>query len=179
MRITDGGEVVADYARTYDRDRLVEARGTPTYFATTSGTSNDLRGRDRLAEACPIAHAFLQALLDRDVSIRPQTAQLNRLLERYGADALTAAIDVALERGAIAASSVDQILDQRSRATGSAPPLPPCSRTTIASARFGSGTTTSNPTTHWRARRIPMTLHEQLHAIGLKAVGDELDVTVR
>ncbi len=125
VRITDGGEVVADHARSYDRDRVIEAKEHLDALRDHKRHAHELRGRDRLTEACPAARAFLQALLDRDVPIRPQTAHLNRLLDRYGAEALTEAIEVAIERGAIAASSVDQILDQRTRATRSAPPLPP------------------------------------------------------
>jgi transposase len=123
VRITDGVELVADHARSYDRDCVIEAKAHIEALRDRKRHARDLRGRDRLTDACPAARSFLQALLDRDVPIRPQTAHLNRLLDRYGSEALADAIQVAIERGAIAASSVDQILDQRTRARGAPPPL--------------------------------------------------------
>ena len=121
---TSAGEVIANHARSYDRDQVIEAPEHLEALRDDKRHASMLRGRDRLIDACPNAHDLLQAVLDRDAPIRPHTAHLNRLLDRYGAEALSAAIDTALERGAIAASSVDQILDQQTRAKRLPPPLP-------------------------------------------------------
>ena len=123
LRILDGAELVAKHTRSYDRGRQIEQPEHIEALHDHKRHARQLRGRDRLFDACSNAQTFLQALADRDIPIRPQTARLNLLLERYGADELSLAIDIALDRGAVAASSVDQILDQRHRAQGGVPRL--------------------------------------------------------
>jgi hypothetical protein len=59
----------------------------------------------------------------RGEPLRPVTARLNRLLDRYGADELAAAIDIVLERGSPHPSSVAHVLDQRARSRGIAPAI--------------------------------------------------------
>lgn len=124
IRITDEVAVIAEHGRSYDRGCVIEAKQHLEALRDRKRHAAELRGRDRLTEACPVAQSFLEALLQRDVPIRPQTAHLNRLLERYGAEMLGEAIQTAMDRGAFAASSVDQILDQQSRANNAPPPLP-------------------------------------------------------
>jgi len=51
------------------------------------------------------------------------TSRLLRLLDRFGATPLDAAIADALGRGALSAQSVAHVLDQALRATGAPPPL--------------------------------------------------------
>jgi len=124
VRLTDdAGEVVAEHRRTYDRDCTIEDQTHLAALRAHKRHAVGLHGRDRLLQLCPVAEPFLQALIQRDTPIRPQTFHLNRLLDRYGAPELATALEIALERGAIAAASVDQILDQRSREGGRAPPL--------------------------------------------------------
>lgn len=51
------------------------------------------------------------------------TTRLLKLLDRYGAADLDAALAEALTRGAISAASVAHLLDQQARLRGQAPPL--------------------------------------------------------
>ncbi len=59
----------------------------------------------------------------RGEPLRPVTARLNRLLDRYGAKEFATAVDIVLERGSPHPSSVAHVLDQRARARGTAPAL--------------------------------------------------------
>src|SRR5262249_41389361 len=80
-------------------------------------------GRDRLRAACPSAASFIAELALRGGHLGGTTSRLLRLLDRYGADALDAAIAEALRRGAVSAAAVAHVLDQKQRADGSPPPL--------------------------------------------------------
>ena len=85
--------------------------------------AHELRGRDRLRTACAHAEPFLEAIALRGGHLGGTTSRLLRLLDRFGATALDAAIADALGRGALSAQSVAYVLDQALRAAGAPPPL--------------------------------------------------------
>jgi transposase len=125
VRIVDNetGEELADHLRYYDRGMCVEDRRHVAELAEKKRRARELRGRDRLRQACGNADAFIEALAVRNVPLSPQTSRLLRLLDRYGADELNTALAEALERQALSAASVAHILDQRTRARRLPPPL--------------------------------------------------------
>jgi ABC-type transporter Mla subunit MlaD len=102
---------------------MIAARGLRTTHIWRASRAHDLRGRDRLRQACPRAEAFLDALARRGDPLARQTTQLLRLLDQVGASALNAALDDALARGALSAVSVAHVLDQRRRARRQPPPV--------------------------------------------------------
>ena len=65
----------------------------------------------------------LEALALRGEPMGGHTSRLLKLLDRYGATDLDAALAEALARGAISAASVAHVLDQQARLRGQAPPL--------------------------------------------------------
>lgn len=124
VRITKtDGIVVARHQRSYDRGQRVEDAKHIDALAAKKRRARELRGRDRLTDACPRANDILEAMCLRGEPLRPVTARLNRLLDRYGADELSAAIDIVLDRGSPHPSSVAHVLDQRARSRGVAPPI--------------------------------------------------------
>ena len=123
VRLVDGTTEVARHARSYDRGQPIEDVAHLAALAHVKRAAHELRGRDRLRTACAHADAFLEALALRGEPLAGHTAQLLRLLDRYGTAELEAALADALARGAISAASVAHVLDQRTRARHAPPPL--------------------------------------------------------
>lgn len=115
VRIFDGTHLVADHPRSFDKRHVVEVVAHIDELGAEKRRASELRGRDRLRALCPHADALLDDLARRGEPLRQRTASLNRLLERYGAAALDAAIAEALERGAPAVGSIAYLLDQQGR----------------------------------------------------------------
>jgi transposase len=129
VRIFDGDELVAEHTRSWGKRQVIEEQTHIDALAAQKRRASELRGRDRLRALCTNADALLDDLARRDEPLRQRTATLNRLLERYGAEALDAAIAEALEKGAPAVGSIAYLLDKESRRSGRpvplAVPLPP------------------------------------------------------
>jgi hypothetical protein len=122
IRLLDGATEVARHGRSYDRGRRLEDPAHLAALARAKRHAHDLRGRDRLRQACPHADAFLEALALRGEPLAGHTTRLLRLLDQVGPAALEAALGDALGRGAISAASVAHLLDQQRRARHQ-PPL--------------------------------------------------------
>lgn len=126
VRILDGAsDVVARHERSFGRGETIEDPVHLRGLSDLKAKAYALRGRDRLAHHCPSSPALLAAIIDRGEPIRPHTARLNKLVERYGAQAVESAICEVLERGACSAASVAHVLDQRDRRAGKRPALDP------------------------------------------------------
>lgn len=123
VRIFDGELLAAEHARSYDKRQVIEQAGHLDALAREKRRASDLRGRDRLRALCKHADALLDDLARRGEPLRNRTATLNRLLERYGAEALDAAIAEALQRGAPSVGSIGYLLDKQSRCAGGPVPL--------------------------------------------------------
>lgn len=123
VRIADGDRIVAHHVRSYDRLRVVEDPAHLQQLADQKRHAHELRGRDRLRTACAHADAFLGAVALRGGHLGGTTSRLLRLLDRFGAAPLDAAIVDAFGRGALSAQSVAHVLDQAQRAVGAPPPL--------------------------------------------------------
>ena len=127
--LADGNEVIARHKRSWSRGEVLESDDHLEGLAKTKRAGRALAGRDRLRHHCPSAEAFIEAIAKRDQPVRPQTAHLNRLLDRYGAEDLERALVAALTSGAVSAASVAHVLDQQTTARGEAPPLQPLQST--------------------------------------------------
>jgi hypothetical protein len=123
VRILDGTTEVARHARSYDRGQRIEDDAHLAALVAEKRRAHELRGRDRLRQACPHAEAFVDALALRGHPLASETTRLLRLLDQVGAAALDAALTEALQRGAISAASVAHLLDQQRRARRQPPPL--------------------------------------------------------
>jgi transposase len=123
VRLLDGGKEVARHVRCYDRGQRIEHAAHIDALAEEKRRAHELRGRDRLRQACPHADAFIGALALQGGHLGATTTRLLGLLDRFGAGALDAAIAEAHGRGALSAQSVAHILDQARRAEGAPPPL--------------------------------------------------------
>lgn len=124
VRIVDGDTEVACHARTYGRRRRIEDARHLAALAKQKRSARELTGRDRLRASCPHAGALLEEMARRGEALRHHTFRLNRLLDRYGAEALDRAIAEALERGAPSVGAVAHLCDAHQRSTGRPPVLP-------------------------------------------------------
>ncbi len=120
VRILDGTLEIARHRRCYDRHaRILDpahqeallAEKRKAFGATATG---------RLAQAVPECEALLDAAFACGESPGRQTAQLLRLLERFGAPGLRAAAREALERKTPRASSVAFLIHRQLRRQWSA-----------------------------------------------------------
>lgn len=123
VRVLDGDDEVARHQRSWDTHQQIEDESHLAGLAQEKRKAREHRGRNRLVAACPSAHAFLAQIALIGGHLGGTTARLLRLLDRYGATDVEAAIAEAHRRDAFAAQSVAHVLDQRSRARGAPPPF--------------------------------------------------------
>lgn len=123
VRIFDQGELVAEHTRSWGKRQVIEVQAHIDALAAEKRRASELRGRDRLRALCTNADALLDDLARRGEPLRQRTATLNRLLQRYGAAALDAAMAEALDKGAPAVGSIAYLLDKESRRAGRPVPL--------------------------------------------------------
>jgi Mu transposase, C-terminal domain len=124
VRILDGPAEVAHHARSYDRGQRIEADDHLAALTAAKRRAHELRGRDRLRQACPHADAFLDALARRGEFVARHTTALLRLLDQYDPGDLDAALADAVARDAVSAWAIAHRLDQHARARRTPPPVP-------------------------------------------------------
>jgi hypothetical protein len=124
VRILDGAELIASHTRSYDQDQQVE---DPTHIAELTARKHQARhhrGIDRLAQAAPNSRELLTQAAERGDNLGSITATLLRLLDRYGAAELQAAIDEAVARAVPHPNAVRLALQRRREQRNQPPPLP-------------------------------------------------------
>ena len=125
VRVLDGPVELARHTRSYDADQQIEDESHLAALTADKRKATEHRGRNRLFAVCPAAKAFLAEIALHGGHLGGTTSRLLRLLDLYGSAPLDAAIRDAHERGAFRAESVAHVLDQRRRADGQRPVMPP------------------------------------------------------
>lgn len=123
VRLLDVNTELARHVRSYDRAQKVEDPAHLHALGERKRAARELRGRDRLRAMCSHADAFLGTIARRGDPVAHHTTRLLKLLDRYGAEDLDAALADALERGAVSAESAAHICDQQTRARHQQPPV--------------------------------------------------------
>jgi hypothetical protein len=124
LRVVDGTTEVARHPRSYDRGQRIETAAHLAALTAAKRHAHELRGRDRLRQACPHADAFLDALARRGELVARHTTLLLRLLDEYDPGELDAALADAVTRDALSAWAIAHRLDQRARARRTPPSVP-------------------------------------------------------
>jgi hypothetical protein len=124
VRVLAGTEEIARHARSYDTGQVVEDEAHVRGLIAATRQTNPSSARDRLRLAVPVVATLLERLAARGESLRVPVARLLNLLDDYGPQELTAAIEQALERDALGAGAIAHILETRRRQRGLKPPLP-------------------------------------------------------
>ena len=123
VRVMDGAEVLATHPRSYDKGQQIEQPAHIEALAARKRQARQHRGIDRLAHAAPASRRLLAEAAQRGEPLGSLTAALLRLLDRYGATELEAAIHEALARGVPHSNAVRLSLERRREAREQPPPL--------------------------------------------------------
>jgi len=123
VRVLAGAQVLAAHPRSYDQGAQIE---DPAHLAELTARKRQARrhrGQDRLAQAAPSSRTLLIEAATRGDNLGSITAALLRLLDRYGAAELEAAIGEALARAVPHPNAVRLALEQRRARRDQPPPL--------------------------------------------------------
>jgi hypothetical protein len=123
VRIVDGATVLASHPRSYDKGAKIEEPAHVQALIDFKYAARQHRGNDRLARAVPASQALLERAAERGGSIGAITAGLLRLLDRYDAAAVQAAILEALERDVPHPNAVRFALERQREQQGGDPPV--------------------------------------------------------
>ena len=123
VRIADGGTVLACHQRSYDKGAQVEDPAHVQALTDEKHAARQHRGNDRLARAAPASQTLLARAAERGANLGAITAALLRLLERYDAAALQAAILEAVERDVPHPNAVRFALERHRQQHGGNPPV--------------------------------------------------------
>lgn len=99
VRVVDGIQCLAQHPRCYDKGRQIEQEEHIRALVAAKRQARDHRGQHRLTHAVPVSATLLLQAAQRGYHLGTVTSQLLQLLERYGANELTLAIEEALVRG--------------------------------------------------------------------------------
>jgi len=124
VRVLDGTAVIAAHARSYDKGEQVEDPAHVAELTARKRQARQHRGIDRLAQAAPNSAELLTRAAERGHNLGSITAALLRLLERYGAAELEAAIGEALARDVPHPNAVRLALERKREQRDQPPPLP-------------------------------------------------------
>ena len=123
IRVFDRGELVATHLRCWGKDQTIETPAHTEALWQAKRQARVHRGQDRLVRAVPRVQELLNALAQRERHLATAVARLLEMLDAYGRDELSAAVDEALEKGAPHPEAVRLILDRRARARHEPPPV--------------------------------------------------------
>jgi transposase len=121
VRILDGTTVVADHARSWDREQVIEEARHLEELRERKRHAREGSAMASLGHKVPSSKLLLEALAQRGGNLGATVVGLTRLLERHGADELEAAVAQALSRGLPSLPSVRLALDQARQARGQPP----------------------------------------------------------
>lgn len=123
VRTFDGQQLVAEHGRSFDHGQRIE---NPQHIESLVREKREARqGRttDRLERAAPASRELLVRLAERGENLGAATTALVRLLDRYGAAELDAAIEEAVRKEVFHPHAVRHVLEQRRRERDQPPPV--------------------------------------------------------
>jgi transposase/phosphoglycolate phosphatase-like HAD superfamily hydrolase len=122
LRIVDGAQILACHRRSYDKSAQIEDPAHIQALADRKHAARQHRATNRLTQAAPASKDLLIRAAERGANLGAITVGLQRLLERYGAAELQAAILDALARDVPHPNAVRLALERRREQRGEAPP---------------------------------------------------------
>jgi len=123
VRVLEGNDVLATHRRSYDRGQQIEDPRHIEDLVAHKRAAREHRGIDRLHHGVAASRPFFEHIARRGANLGATTSALLRLLDRYGAADLSAAITEAMAADRVHLGAVRQLLDQRQRARGKPPPI--------------------------------------------------------
>ena len=123
VRILDGATELARHTRCWDSHAQIEIEAHVQRLVDAKRAGRAHRACDRLAQAAPASAELLKRAGAQGENLGSITATLMRLLERWGAAALQAAITEALARDVAHPNAVRLALERARVASGEPPPV--------------------------------------------------------
>jgi transposase len=123
LRIVDGAQILARHRRSYDKGAQIEDPAHIQALVDRKHAARQHRATNHLAQAAPASVDLLVRAAERGANLGAITVGLQRLLERYGAAELQAAILEALARDVPHPNAVRLALERRREQRGQAPPI--------------------------------------------------------
>jgi transposase len=123
VRVLDGAIELARHRRSWDSRVQIENEAHVQRLVDAKRAGRAHRACDRLAQAAPASAELLRRAGARGENLGSITAALMRLLERWGAAALQAAITEALARDVAHPNAVRLALERARLASGEPPPV--------------------------------------------------------
>ena len=122
VRVFDGAAEIASHVRSYDAGAQIEDAAHVDALVQHKRQARGHRGVDRVSRAVPAASRLLAQAAERGENLGSITAALLRLLDRYGAAPLQAAIECALAQGVPHPNAVRLALERARDEQGLPPP---------------------------------------------------------
>jgi transposase len=122
VRILDGADLLATHVRSYDRGAQIEIATHIDALIARKREARHHRGLDHLAQAAPASQTLMLRAAERGGNLGNITANLLRLLDRYGASELQAAIEETLASGAAPHPNPVRLALERRREARKLPP---------------------------------------------------------
>ena len=123
VRVLDGATELACHRRCWDSHAQIEDDAHVQRLVDAKRAARAHRACDHLAQAAPASAELLKRAGARGENLGSITATLMRLLERWGAAALQAAITEALARDVAHPNAVRLALERARAASGEPPPV--------------------------------------------------------
>jgi transposase len=123
VRIVDGQQILACHPRSYDKGAQIEEPDHIRALVEQKHAAHQHRGADRLSHAAPASKILLIRAAERGDNLGAITGAMLRLLDRYGAAEVQAAIIEALDRNVPHPSAVRVALERRRQDRQQPPPV--------------------------------------------------------
>jgi transposase len=123
IRVLDGAAVLATHPRSWDRGAQIEQEAHVQDLVAHKRAARAHRATDRLTQAVPALAELLQRAAARGHNLGSVTAGLSKLLDRYGAKPMQAAVTEALARDVPHPNAVRLALERAREATQVPPPV--------------------------------------------------------
>lgn len=123
VRVFDGVLLLSSLGRSYDKGKQIEDPAHVAELTRSKREARRHRGMDRLAHAAPASTELLVQAAKRNGNLGTITAALLRLLERFGACELQAAMLEVLSRDVPHPNAVRLALERRREERHQAPPV--------------------------------------------------------
>jgi len=123
VSILEGGSLIAEHKRSFEKGKQIEQEAHIAELTARKKEARKHRGQDRLVRAVPLAQTLLIQAAERGYSLGIITANLLKLLDRYGSAELEAGITEALSHKAPHPNAVRLSLEKRREARHLLPPI--------------------------------------------------------
>jgi len=123
IRVLDGAAVLATHRRSWDRGAQIEQEVHVQALLDAKRGARAHRATDRLTQAVPAVARLLQRAAARGHNLGSVTLGMSKLLDRYGAKPMQAAVLEALARDVPHTNAVRLALERAREATRAPPPV--------------------------------------------------------